>query len=79
MTFSVSHHEPGVRCGADACPGIDERGHGLTMSLIHDATCCTEWESGSTPSPARAADWAKTAARWGETWPRAATEREAGA
>jgi hypothetical protein len=81
MTLSVSHHEPGLRPGADACPGIDERGHGLTMTLIHDGTCCAEWESGSTPSPGRAAKWFATAARWGTTWPRpsAVPQPEAGA
>ena len=76
MTFYVSHHETGVRRGADACPGIDERGHGLTMSLIHDDTCCEEWESGSTPSETRAREWAKVAARWGTTWPRPAAQAQ---
>jgi hypothetical protein len=81
MPAYISRHEPGVRRGADACPGIDERGHGLTMSLIHDDACCAEWASGSTPSPARAAEWSKVAARWGTTWPQPAeqaVEREAG-
>jgi len=42
MTFYISHHEPGVRLGVDRCPGVDERGHGLTMSIIHDNSCCAE-------------------------------------
>jgi hypothetical protein len=45
MTFYISHHEPGVRLGVDRCPGVDERGHGLTMSIIHDNSCCAEWET----------------------------------
>jgi hypothetical protein len=69
MSAYISRHEAGVRAGADACPGIDERGQGLTMSLIHDGTCCEQWQSGSTPPPRRAAEWSKVAARWGTTWP----------
>jgi hypothetical protein len=42
MTFSISHHPPGVRLGVDECPGIDERGHGLTKSVIHDVGSCNE-------------------------------------
>lgn len=70
MTARISRHDPGVRRGADACPGIDERGHGLTMSLIHDNSCCAEWESGVTPHPGRAAEWSRVAQRWGTEWPR---------
>jgi hypothetical protein len=57
------------RLGADACPGIDERGRGLTMSILHDSTCCTEWAAGQTPWRARAREFQKAAAPWGTTWP----------
>jgi hypothetical protein len=76
MTLYVSHHEPGVRLGVDRCPGVDERGHGLTMSIIHDNSCCAEWESGQASTPARAKEFREAAACWGATWPR--REPEAG-
>ena len=63
-----------VRLGADACPGIGERGHGLTMSILHDGTCCTEWAAGQTSWPARAREFEKAAARWGTTWPQPARQ-----
>jgi hypothetical protein len=69
MTLGISHHSPGVRLGVDECPGVDERGHGLTMSIIHDAGCCQEWETGQASTPARAAAFRETAARWGASWP----------
>jgi hypothetical protein len=78
VTAYISHHDPAVNRGIDACPGIDERGHGLTMTLIHDATCCQEWESGITPWPARAKAWVELAERKGSTWPRPDREPEAG-
>lgn len=31
-TFSISDHQPGARPGIGACPGADERGHGLTTT-----------------------------------------------
>jgi len=76
MTFYLSHHEPGIRLGVDRCPGVDERGHGLTMSTIHDNSCCAEWESGQASTPARAKEFREAATRWGATWPR--REPEAG-
>jgi hypothetical protein len=81
VTFSITHHQPGVRLGADQCPGIDQRGHGLAMAVIHDAGCCTEWETGRAATPARAEAFAETAARWGRPWPsqpQAGPEPEAG-
>lgn len=69
MTVSVSHHQPGVRLGVDTCPGVDERGHGLTMSIIHDSGCCREWETGQASTPARTRALGRAAARWGSTWP----------
>ncbi|HEY1324323.1 MAG TPA: hypothetical protein VGF32_28960 [Streptosporangiaceae bacterium] len=27
------------------CPGVDTRGHGLTMSEIHMGKCCELWEA----------------------------------
>jgi hypothetical protein len=41
----VARHEPGVRLGVDACPGVDTRGHGLTMAILHSGTCCQSWEA----------------------------------
>jgi hypothetical protein len=76
MTFYISRHEPGARLGVDRCPGVDERGHGLTMSIIHDGTCCQEWASGVTPWPDRAEAFREVAERWGSTWPK--PEPEAG-
>jgi hypothetical protein len=69
MTVSISRHEPGVRLGADACPGIGERGHGLTMAVIHGARCCQEWETGQAAASARAESFRQAAARWGMIWP----------
>jgi hypothetical protein len=46
MTYGISHPEPGARLGVTECPGIGERGHGLTMAVIHGAGCCREWEAG---------------------------------
>ena len=45
MTYSISHPGPGARLGADQCPGTGERGHGLTMTVIHDAECCQRTRS----------------------------------
>ena len=69
MTLSISHPEPGARLGADQCPGTDQRGHGLTMTVIHDAGCCQEWETGQASTPARAESFRQAAARWGTAWP----------
>ena len=69
MTFGISHPEPGARLGANQCPGVDERGHGLTMAVIHDAGCCQEWETGQAATPARTESFRQAAARWGITWP----------
>jgi hypothetical protein len=69
MTLSVSHPEPGARLGADQCPGTDQRGHGLTMAVIHDTGCCQEWETGQAATPARARAFRQAAARWGTAWP----------
>lgn len=68
----------GRRLGIDRCPGIDERGHGLTMRILHDSTCCAEWQAGETPYPARAAEFRKAAERFGSTWPNADREPDAG-
>jgi hypothetical protein len=76
MTFYISHHEPGVRLGVDRCPGIGERGHGLTMSIIHDYSCCAEWESGQASTPTKAREFREAAIRWGAIWP--GPEPEAG-
>ncbi len=72
----ATHHETGLRLAVDACPGVDERGHGLTMTTLHDNACCHEWESGQASTPARAESFREVASRWGSTWPR--TEREPG-
>jgi hypothetical protein len=69
MTLGICHHQPGVRLGVDQCPGIGERGHGLTMATIHDAGCCQEWESGQAVTPARAESANKTPAGGGAPWP----------
>ena len=69
VTLSISHPEPGARLGADQCPGVDERGHGLTMAVIHDTGCCQEWETGHASTPARAESFRHAAARWGTAWP----------
>jgi hypothetical protein len=69
MTLGISHPGPGVRLGVDECPGIGERGHGLTMAVIHDAGCCQQWETGQTAAPARAESFRQAAARWGTAWP----------
>jgi hypothetical protein len=74
MTPSVSHLEPGARLGADQCPGTDRRGHGLTMTVIHDTRCCTEWESGQASTPDRAESFRQAAARWGTAWPQQAQQ-----
>jgi hypothetical protein len=58
-----------LRLGVDACPGIDERGHGLSMRILHDSTCCAEWETGQTSRPERAREFQEAAARWGASWP----------
>ncbi len=73
----ATHHETGVRLGVDACPGAGERGHGLTMTTLHDGACCHEWESGQASTEARAGSFREVASRWGSTWPRA--ERDPGA
>jgi hypothetical protein len=69
MTLSITRPEPGARLGADQCPGTDQRGHGLTMAVIHDTGCCTEWETGHAATPARAESFRQAAARWGTAWP----------
>ena len=51
------------------CPGVDQRGHGLTMAVIHDTGCCGEWEPGQAATPDRAGAFRQAAARWGITWP----------
>jgi hypothetical protein len=76
VTFSISHPVPADRLGVDLCPGVDERGHGLTMAVIHDAECCHEWASGQASTPARTASFREAAARWGSAWPKAAPEAE---
>ncbi len=70
----VMHHRDHVRLGVDACPGIDERGHGLTMRTLHDAGCCAEWASGQASTPTRAAAFRQAAARWGASWLQAEPE-----
>ena len=70
----ATHHETGVRLGVDACPGVDERGHGLTMTTLHDSACCHEWESGQASTPARAGA-REVASRWGSTWPEPSANR----
>jgi hypothetical protein len=69
MTLSVAHPESGARLGADQCPGTGQRGHGLTMAVIHDTGCCREWETGQAATPARAESFRHAAARWGTAWP----------
>jgi hypothetical protein len=69
MTLSIARPEPGARLGADECPGTGQRGHGLTMAVIHDAGCCREWETGQAATPARAESFRHAAARWGTAWP----------
>lgn len=58
-----------VRLGADACPGTGEYGKGLNLRILHDDTCCGEWEAGQTPWPRRAEAFRRAAARWGAAWP----------
>ena len=70
----VAPHQDHVRLGADACPGIDERGHGLTMRTLHDDGCCAEWAAGLASTPARAEAFRRDAARWGASWPKARPE-----
>jgi hypothetical protein len=72
----VGEHQDHARLGVDACPGIDERGHGLTMTTLHDDGCCAEWEGGQASSPARGAAFSEAAARWGGAWPKARPEAE---
>ena len=76
MTIYVAPHRDHVRLGVDACPGVDERGHGLTMRTLHDDGCCAEWASGRASSPPRAEAFRVVAARWGSTWPRPHPEAE---
>lgn len=81
MTYSISRPGPGARAGVDECPGIDQRGHGLTMAIIHDPGCCSEWETGQAATPARTEAFRQAAARWGTSWPpqaQAGREPEAG-
>jgi hypothetical protein len=78
MTYSISHTGPGARLGADQCPGVDERGRGLTMAVIHDAGCCREWETGQAATPARDRSFRQAAARWGTAWPQQGQHRAAG-
>ena len=72
----VAAHQDHVRLGVDACPGIDERGHGLTMRTLHDDGCCAEWASGHASTPGRAEAFREVAARWGSTWPTVQPEPE---
>jgi hypothetical protein len=76
VTFSISRPGPGDRLGVDLCPGVDERGHGLTMSVIHDTGCCAEWDSGQAATPARAEAFREAAERWASSWPKGAPEPE---
>ena len=46
----VAPHQDHVRLGVDACPGVDERGHGVTMRTLHD-----HWRE--VPKPVRRAVW----------------------
>jgi hypothetical protein len=69
MTLSLSHPGSGARLGADQCPGVDQRRHGLAMAVIHDTGCCQEWETGQAATPARAQSFRQAAARWGTAWP----------
>ena len=69
MTLSVARPEPGARLGADQCPGTGQRGHGLTMAVIHDTGCCREWETGQAAPPGRAESFRDAAARGGTAWP----------
>ena len=39
------------------------------MTVIHDAGCCQEWETGHAATPARAESFRHAAARWGTAWP----------
>jgi hypothetical protein len=73
--ITVASHQSHVRLGVDACPGIDERGHGLSLRTLHDDGCCTEWAAGEASTEARAKEFRTVAARWGASWPKA--EREA--
>jgi hypothetical protein len=70
VTFSISRPQPGVRLGVDQCPGIGERGHGLTMAVIHDTGCCQEWETGQAATPARTESFRQAAGGWEAAWPR---------
>jgi hypothetical protein len=76
VTFSISRPGAGDRLGVDRCPGIDERGHGLTTAVIHDGGCCAEWSAGETPAPDRAEAFREAAARWGASWPKPEPEPE---
>jgi hypothetical protein len=81
VTVSMTHPGPGARLGADQCPGVDTRGRGLAIAVIHDAGCCTEWKTGQASAPARAESFRQAAARWGTAWPpqpQAGREPEAG-
>ena len=46
-----------------------ERSHGLTMSIIHDSSCCAERESGQVATPPGAEEFREAAIRWGAAWP----------
>jgi hypothetical protein len=72
----VGHHHGHERLGVDACPGIDERGHGLTMQTLHDGGCCAEWASGEASTPGRAEAFREVPARWGAAWPKTTPEAE---
>jgi hypothetical protein len=79
VTFSISHPGSGVRLGVDECPGVGERGHGLTMAVIHGAGCCQEWATGRASSSARVGSFRQAAARWGAAWPGQRQHPDAGA
>ena len=38
------------------CPGVDSRGHGLTMSDIHMGKCCELWEAQRSEAQAEASE-----------------------
>jgi hypothetical protein len=42
---SISRAGTGSRAVTRECPGVDTRGHGLTMSEIHMGKCCELWEA----------------------------------
>jgi hypothetical protein len=55
--ITVEHPGPGARPGVSACPGVDARGHGLTMTILHSGTCCEAWEACQSEREAEAGLW----------------------